>query len=76
MSTEIHAKKGRLMLLRDDEPVFTAQVSRTIKGAIDVLRLSGIVEHPSPRQALAMARKAGISREDFLKAFGHMPGVG
>jgi len=33
MSTEIHAKKGRLMLLRDDEPVFTAQVSRTIKGA-------------------------------------------
>lgn len=62
------------MLLRDGEPVFTAQVSHTIKGAIDVMRLSGIVEHPSPRQVLAMAKKAGISREDFLKAFGHMMG--
>lgn len=69
---ETHVKKGRLVLLRDGEPVFSAQVSRTVKGAIDVLRMSGICEHPSPRQALAMAKKSGITPADFRKAFGHM----
>jgi hypothetical protein len=72
MSTTTHTKKGELMLLQDGEPVFTARVSRTVKGAIDVLRMSGIVEHPSPRQALALARKAGISKADFDTAFGHL----
>lgn len=71
-----HTKKGELMLLRGTDPVFTARVSKTVKGAIDVLRMSGIVEHPSPRQALVLARKAGISKEDFLTAFGHMMGGG
>lgn len=74
MSTTTHTKKGELMLLRDGDAVFTARVSRTVKGAIDVLRMSGIIEHPSPRQALAMARKAGISKEDFDTAFGHLVG--
>lgn len=72
MDMDTRVQKGKLTLVANGGSAFTAQESKTVKGAIDVVRLAGITEHPSPKQALAMAKRAGISEEDFRKAFGHL----
>lgn len=69
---ETHTKKNLLVVLDGEEPVFVAAKSKWVPGAIDVTRVAGITAHPSPAQALKMAKKAGISEADFRKAFGHM----
>lgn len=69
---ELHAKKNLLAVLDGRQVVFFAAKSRMVKGAIDVVRIAGITAHPSPIQALRMAKKAGIPEVDFRRAFGHM----
>jgi hypothetical protein len=69
---ETHALKGKLMLTRNGKPVFTAQESKVVPGAVDVIRIEGLIEHPSPKQALSIAKKLGVSEADFRTSFGHM----
>jgi len=70
---ELHARKNLLVVTdRKGQPVLVARPSKSVRGAIDLQRLSGIVEHPSPKQAKEIFSKAGVSLADFDKAFGHM----
>lgn len=68
----VYAKKNRLGLFNGEDALFLAETSKAVKGAVDVMVAAGIVAHPSPKQALAMAKKAGIAETDFRKAFGHL----
>jgi hypothetical protein len=68
MTTEI--RKNGLTVTKGGKPVFQAQKSQAVPGAIDVMRFEGLVEHPSPEQAKKMAKKYGVSAAEFDRAFG------
>ncbi len=69
---DTHAEKGKLLLSKNGQAVFLAQESKMVPGAVDVIRFEGIIEHPSPTQAMAMAKKRGVSTADFHTSFGHL----
>jgi len=69
---QIFSKKNLLQISNSGNVIFYAVPSRAVKGALDVIRLAGITEHPSPKQGLAMVRKLGVQEVEFRKAFGHM----
>ena len=70
--TTVHAKKNLLGLFAGEDALFLARSSKAVPGAVDVMVAAGVIAHPSPTQALRMARKAGVAEGDFRKAFGHL----
>jgi len=67
MATEI--RKNGITVTKDGKPVFQAQKSQAVPGAIDVMRFEGLIEHPSPEQAKKMAKRYGVSAAEFDRAF-------